>query len=670
MHLDPGTLALLLLTTLLLLLYLVVALDDLLLDLAYLLLRRRIHSWRLRPADLQQDHPSHLAVMIGAWQEAGVVTPMIESTLRLMHYPASRVEFFVGVYPNDLATLPEVQALAERFPNVHCVVNERPGPTSKSQNLNGVYAAIKAHEARTGKPFDVIAVHDAEDVIHPYTFQLYSTLLKRWKMVQLPVFALFPRGRAWGAGLRGLLRHLTGQIVTGSYADEFAEHHLRHLPAREALGLFLPSAGTGFAMRREVMALLEEDGQVLTEGALAEDYELALRLWRRGVRVHFHVQPLPRLDTQGKLGRDYVAVREYFPTEVQAAIRQKGRWTYGITLQTPHRLRGLRLNLRDRLTLWHDQKGKYTNLIHLLGYPLSLTLLLAPLFGFHLQSNSLTRDLLLGVLGVTGWRMLMRAGAVGRIYGLRQALIATLCLPGLPLRWLAGNVINTLATLRAWRLFLFPERGQKRGTARWDKTERKAYVPDEVLQAVRRRLGDQWLFTGALRERELARLLRVQRRAAARLGQLAVQQALVDEAQVRRSLAQTQGLMYLNLTPEMLDHRFLSAEQAQRLDVAILGKRGDRLLVASPHAVSPERCEALLRELRFCLRAPELPITVYATSRQSLRAAYRRPGLRTAAYHQLVRDERIPLDMLPYEFERLTRQYIAPYGAHPRHWAA
>ena len=67
---------------------------------------------------------------------------MIESTLNMMHYPASRVEFFVGVYPNDLATLPEVQELADRHAGVHCVVNALPGPTSKSQNLNGVYAAI------------------------------------------------------------------------------------------------------------------------------------------------------------------------------------------------------------------------------------------------------------------------------------------------------------------------------------------------------------------------------------------------------------------------------------------------------------------------------------------------------------------------------------------------
>ena len=376
-------------TLVLLLTYLLVSLDDVLLDLTYLLRRRAIKRWQLTPQVLRGDRPAHIAVMVGAWQEAGVVTPMIESTLKLMHYPASQVEFFVGVYPNDLATTPEVQALAARLTNVHCVVNEREGPTSKSQNLNGVYAAVQDAEARRGKKFDVIAVHDAEDVIHPYTFSTYSALLKKWPMVQLPVFALFPR--VAGRGLRAQWRRALALLVSGSYADEFAEQHLHHLPAREALGLFVPSAGTCFAMRREIMDLLDEDGsgQILTEGALAEDYELALRLWRKGIKVHFHVQPLPRVTETGKAARDYVAVREYFPTEIPAAIKQKGRWTYGITLQTPQRLRGMQLNLKDRLTLWHDQKGKYTNLVHLIGYPFSLVLLVCSALGMSVRPTPL-----------------------------------------------------------------------------------------------------------------------------------------------------------------------------------------------------------------------------------------------------------------------------------------
>ncbi|WP_424950252.1 glycosyl transferase family protein [Deinococcus sp.] len=668
LHLGGPAAVLLLLVTALLALYILVSLDDLLLDLAYLFNRRKIRSWQVKPADLNRDRPAHIAVMVGAWQEAGVVTPMIESTLRMMHYPLSQVEFFVGVYPNDLATTPEVQELAARHAGVHCVVNEHPGPTSKSQNLNGVYAAIVAHEQATGVRFEVIAVHDAEDVIHPYTFKMYSTLLKKWQMIQLPVFALFPRVASKGAGLRQRLSQTLAQIVTGSYADEFAEHHLHHLPAREALGLFLPSAGTGFAMRRSVMELLNEDGQVLTEGALAEDYELALRLWRKGIRVHFHVQPLPRIDIRGQTEGDYVAVREYFPTEIKAAIKQKGRWTYGITLQTPQRLKGLRLGLRDRLTLWHDQKGKYTNLIHLIGYPFSLALLLCSLTGLNYQPTPLTHDLLYTVLGVTAWRMLMRGMAVRRIYGLKQALIATLALPGLPLRWLVGNYINTLATLRAWRLFLFPEKGQKRGTARWDKTERKEYVPAEVLNSARRRLGDQLLFAGELDARALSRLVRDQQGSTLSIGQLALKGQLLSESRLHQTLATTQGLTYLELNPEMLDRHLYAPEAARQQGVAVLGRRGPLLLIATPHATDPERLDEVRRYLNSVEALAGLELMVFSTSQASLERAYSRPGLSGSVYRRVLQRSEVALDMIPHEFERLKQNRATSYGG--KFWKA
>jgi hypothetical protein len=89
-------------------------------------------------------------------------------------------------------------------------------------------------------------------------------------VVQLPVFALFPKTNWWG------------RIIAGTYADEFAEHHLHQLPVREYLGMFVPSAGTGFAIRRDVAERLVANGPLFTEGALTEDYEFAYRLWKIG----------------------------------------------------------------------------------------------------------------------------------------------------------------------------------------------------------------------------------------------------------------------------------------------------------------------------------------------------------------------------------------------------
>jgi bacteriophage N4 adsorption protein B len=266
------SLSITLFTVVVLCLYIVASLDDVWLDLVYLFRHRRVKAREVAPFNIELES-GRIAVMIPAWQEAGVVVPMIESTLELAHYPSNRLEFFVGVYPNDQATLSEVRALAAKRRNVHCVVNSKPGPTNKSQNLNEVYAYIKRYETQKDKTFHAIAIHDAEDVIHPYAFKFYNSLLTQHAVVQLPVFAIFPKTNFWG------------RVISGTYADEFAEHHLHHMPVREHLGMFVPSAGTGFAVRSNVAEQLAAQGMLFREGSLTEDYEFALRLWQMGCKV-------------------------------------------------------------------------------------------------------------------------------------------------------------------------------------------------------------------------------------------------------------------------------------------------------------------------------------------------------------------------------------------------
>lgn len=632
-----------LMIVLLLLIYIVATVDDLLLDLIYLFRRKKIYGKGLKTQEILYGHPQKIAVMVGAWQEAGVVTPMISSTLEMMRYPVSQVDFFIGVYPNDLGTLSEVQELAKRVSNVHCVINEKPGPTSKSQNLNSVYQAIEAHECKHGK-FDVISVHDAEDVIHPYTFSLYSVLLKKHSMVQLPVFALFPETN-WRTYLKAL--------VSGSYADEFAEQHLHHLPAREELGLFIPSAGTGFAMKRFVLHELYQDGDFLTEGALTEDYELALRLWRKGIKVHFHVQELPRVDYTGRIYSEVLAVKEYFPTDVKAAVKQKARWTYGITLQTPELMRDLKVNIIERLTLWHDQKGKFTNLVHLIGYPVALILTMGSLLGWNLfEHTSLTWGLSWFVLAMTYWRIGMRGLAVRRLYGNMQGLISTIVLPGLPLRWLIGNYINMLATLRAWRLYLFPEKGQKRGVARWDKTERKSYVPNTVLDMTRRRLGDILLMLGQMHSRDLAYALAEQRSGTGRLrlGEVLLEESLVEQDSLTRALAHSKGFSFIRLQPEMINDQYLSVDKAQHLRVVIMGQRGSHLLVATPDYAFPEKVDKVRQEI---LNLTGQEAILFAVTETDFQSVYQRPLKDESVYHKVLNDHSINPDMLEYEFQRL-----------------
>lgn len=511
------------------------------------------------PSTISLDEPQRIAIMIPAWQEAGVVTPMIRSTLELADYPSARLEFFVGVYSNDPVTVAEVQELALLHRNVHCVINTKAGPTNKSQNLNELYAYIEAYEKRKGREFAAIAVHDAEDVIHPYTFRMYNSLLVKHAVVQLPVFAIFPKTGFWG------------RLVSGTYADEFAEHHLHHIPVREALGLFVPSAGTGFAIRRDIARKLVATGPLFREGSLTEDYEFALRLWKLGCKVHFHLQKLERIDDQGKLKSEYVAVREYFPSEVQASIKQKGRWTYGITLQTPKFLDWSKLNWRDRLTLFHNQKGKFTNLFHLLGYPLTLYALLSLFLPLPGTFNAFTLGLGLFVLFMTLTRLTMRFFAVKEIYGTQEAALATLFPPLLPVRWLLATYINTMATIRACRLHFFPngfskaKTPTKNATPKWDKTERKGYVAPEILAATKRRLGDDLLFYNDVKADVLSNLLKSQRqldgeqvsleqRQGRRLGEIVSETTLLPRMRVLKRLSRSKMQWYSDINPHDVLH--------------------------------------------------------------------------------------------------------------------
>jgi bacteriophage N4 adsorption protein B len=515
-------------TIVVLLLYIVASLDDVWFGLVYVFRYHRVKAREVAPSNIS-DTPERIAIMIPAWQESGVVVPMIESTLELAHYPSSRLEFFVGVYPNDPATLSEVRALAARHKNVHCVVNSKPGPTNKSQNLNEVYAYIKAYETRKERTFHAIAIHDAEDVIHPYAFKFYNSLLSQHAVVQLPVFAIFPKTNFWG------------RVISGTYADEFAEHHLHNLPVREHLGMFVPSAGTGFAIRRDVAERLASQGMLFREGSLTEDYEFALRLWQMGCKVHFHVQQLERVDDEGRIQREYVAIREYFPSEWSASIKQKGRWIYGITLQTPKFIDWKKLSFKDKWTLLHDQKGKITNLIHLFGYPLTLYALLSLVFPLPAVSSPLVYALGLIVTLMTVFRLAMRFRAVRAIYGTDEALLATLAPP--LLRWLVATVINTFATLRAWRLYFFPngtakaKTPQKGTVPKWDKTERKGYVSQDILLSTKRRLGDNLLFYNDVEPEELLKVIQ-EKEQGKRLGEIIRERAMVPRGKVNRRIAE------------------------------------------------------------------------------------------------------------------------------------
>ncbi len=400
-----------------------------------------------------------IAVFVPLWREHRVIRDMVEHNISAIRY--SEYEIFLGVYPNDHATIEAASELEARFPNVHLALCPHSGPTSKADCLNWIYQRLLLFEESTSWRAAAVVVHDAEDVIHPDAFRWINHLLDRFDMIQIPVL---PLPTPWN------------EFVHGVYCDEFAEYQTKDVPARMLLGGFIPSNGVGTGYRREALEGLAEaeSNRVFDPEALTEDYENGYRLHRLGLRQAF----VPPAFTGGSL----LATREYFPRTWRGAVRQRARWITGIVLQGWER-HGWAGSGRDRYFWWRDRKG-------LAGNPLScvsnLLLIASP---FCLSSKALAA-LPSWAAAVVGVLLLFQSVSLGariaasaRIYGWRFAVFA-------PLRVPVANVINTAAAALALKRYLAARWAGE--PLRWLKTDHR-YPNRAALAAA----GGSTLVSGA-----------------------------------------------------------------------------------------------------------------------------------------------------------------------------
>jgi len=429
--------------------YLISGVDDALVDVVALIrgLRlQRLSDVELR--ELSEHREKAIAIVVPAWDEGDIIGRMLSGNLPRLEY--ENFHIFVGVYPNDPATLKVVSALSLHDPRVHAVVNQLPGPSSKGQILNHVFRTILASEADHGAFFEGFLMQDAEDLIHSQMLRLINARLETYDFIQTPVFSL-------AVGWRSL--------VAGIYIDEFAELHSKDLLVREAMGGGVPSAGVGTALSRHLVTrLLAASGHVLNEGTLTEDYELGLRVKLLGFPQNFagcyYDHPF-----SGE--REYIATREFFPKSFRRSIRQKTRWTIGIALQGWRNL-GWPGGWGMQYFLWRDRKGLLTNIAGAMGY---LWLFGLVLYTWAAKSNIIRPGtagmqtlyvLAMINLGLSCNRLGQRLLAVARVYG------PSYCLP-IIVRWPVGNLINAAASLIAlrndWRARIFKR------TLTWVKTE-------------------------------------------------------------------------------------------------------------------------------------------------------------------------------------------------------
>jgi adsorption protein B len=467
--------------------YLISGTDDLIVDVIFWFWARKKKNI-LKIEDILSKEEKQIAIIIPAWKEENVINKMVINAIKMINY--KNYDIFVGIYPNDEGTKKSILSLEEHHYNkVHIIVNDINGPTSKGQNLNMIFMGINNYESETGKKFEIIVVQDSEDIIHPLSLKLFNYLIPPKAMVQIPVFPIEPE-----MNFKNFFKYMT----RSTYADEFAESHTKDIVVRKQIKGIIPSAGVGTGFKREAMEEIarQNNGIVFDFNNVTEDYEVAIRLHEAKLETDF-AEGVLRLDDKGNKKVEYIATREFFPNNFRAAVKQKSRWVYGITFQTPsqHKLRGK--TFPQIYSLLRDRKPRYVNIINLPAYALFVYSIYDLVYSFITGQPSTMASKIFPLFSVMWYvvvvdtalavlRVFNRYVAVKEIYGTKNAVASALIPPLISIRLIWGNVINFFSTLDAWKIFIF---GNKK-EVKWNKTIHNEYTQGKILTEYKRKLGD------------------------------------------------------------------------------------------------------------------------------------------------------------------------------------
>jgi adsorption protein B len=620
--------------------FLINGLDDLLFDSQFLVyLFRQRKKPRIALKDLKLAPEQWIAVFVPAWQEGGVVNKMADYASRVLTY--ERYDIFIGVYPNDRETTRCVDELCAQNPRIHKVLVPHPGPTSKADCLNWIYRAMRLNEIPDTREYTVVAIQDAEDVLHPLVLKVYNYFIPRvYDMGQLPVFALeMPVWRYW-----------TGN----TYIDDFAELHTKDLFVRESIGGVVPSAGVGTAFARPALDKLaaQNKGEPFRVGNLTEDYEIAIRLKRAGYRTGMLNVPVERITrrkrSDGSLGRpetttEVVAVREIFPRTLRASIRQRSRWILGISFQTWAQT-GWSGSLPMRYTLLRDRRAPLTHIVNILGYLVLGYVLFQwwfrnSSFATHyyirplLQSDSWLFKLVIIDTLLLGYRMAQKIISVWYIYNWKQAIFS------IP-RTVLGNIINFAATVRALRIFIAHKLFGR--PIVWVKTAH-LFPREQELAEFTRTIEDLLVEDGLVTREQIDQALRFEQPRAGSEGRVTralstplclLRMGLLDEKQFTNAWARHSRLQVRTFNPYEVPHsllRRLPEQESIRLQAVPVEQREGGVTIAFCEPPAPEQLERLTRQFNASVR----PVLARPSNLESVRdVAYPRlvlPPSRIAA---------------------------------------
>lgn len=569
--------------------------EDLFIDLYYWWLKlKRLgdkdpHELPRKLKSLKAVPQLKLAIIVPAWDESDVIARMISNTINTVDY--DNFHIFAGTYPNDPDSAREVDRMAARYSNVHRAEVGHPGPTSKADCLNWIVQRIFLYEEETGEKFDGFVMQDSEDVVNPLSLRVINWVLPSRDFMQLPVFSMN----------RDPL-----DMVACHYMDEFAEWHNKDLLVREAMTGIVPSAGVASAFSRNALIALSAatDDQPFNTDSLTEDYDIAMRLHdldMPGAFVRYWAE-VPHERASWITGRkvmrtkrEIVSTKEFFPDQMWASIRQKARWTLGISFLGWEQL-GWQGRWQDLYFLYRDRKGMITAPAAIIGYAIVLQIA-----AYYLALNYIPDLWQMPPLIEPGswvWyiiaanlffllnRLFHRAWFVGRTHGL-------IYVPLSPLRAVVANWIGFRASLRALKQYLWYRMSGQRLT--WDKTTH-AYPSLAELKQGKPKIGEVLTYWGAIAVADVETALAKQQVSYRPFGLSLLDQALVDEDSLANAFAEQAGVAFegfdaLKVQAEALAE--LSPRDAARFAVVPVSLSNGELKLAAAEPLAKEQMEAL-----------------------------------------------------------------------------
>ncbi|MGG1948605.1 glycosyl transferase family protein [Trinickia sp. NRRL B-1857] len=518
--------------------------DDLFLDGFYWIFEikrmlRRESNTGVDAQALRELDEQYLAIMVPAWKEYDVIAKMIENTLATMEY--EHYIIFAGTYHNDAETTAEVERMVRRHPGRvvrAAVLND--GPTCKADCLNWIIAAIRRYETAHHIEFAGVIMHDCEDVIHPIELKYFNYAIVDHDLVQLPVLSL---PRKWN------------EFVAGTYMDDFSETHQKDIPSRQLLTGIVPGAGVASCYSRRAIETVsvERGGKPFNTSTLTEDYDFSFRLRELGMKemfARFPIADVVREQVRRKrmtLRRNLLATREYFPSTLRTAYRQRTRWILGIAFQGWQQL-GWKGSWRDRYMFFRDRKGMVTSIVSIVAYAvlanyLSIAGLRAAGWAPPGQADEgLVSGSLAPLLAVNTVLLVLRLGE--RFYfvaKLNGALQGMLSLP----RLFVNNLINFMAVCRAWRIFINHLITGK--PIAWDKTSH-TYLSNDQMGRARRKLGEILVEWGVVTAAQIDASLARQAECGRRLGELLLEGDHVGTETLADALAEQAELPRVSLS--------------------------------------------------------------------------------------------------------------------------